>query len=109
MDGRENILFDAFYLHATFYPDMSVDCCGRFQPRRPCAPNCWFIGKEKLRDALLELDVHVKPEDINTLFYTLDLTNEERGVDILEFQRAFQVRIFLVVDSRICQVRTPYR
>ncbi len=100
---NDKTLFEAFYRHATFYPECTVDCFGRFQPSRPGAINCWFLGKEKLSDALLQLDVHVKPQDIDTLFYTLDISDEEKGVDILEFRRAFQVSyfVFLVFDYSV--------
>ncbi len=102
---NDKTLFEAFYRHATFYPECTVDCFGRFQPSRPGAINCWFLGKEKLRDALLQLDVHVKPQDIDTLFYTLDVSDEEKGVDILEFRRAFQVS-YIVFSYSIIQCHT---
>ncbi len=57
---------------------------------------------------MLQLDVPVKPEDIETLFYTLDLSDEEKGVDIVEFHRAFQVSFDVYFLFSYCNLSELY-
>ncbi len=54
--------------------------------------NCWFLGKEMLVESLHQLDVHVTSKDSNILFHALGLSDKEKGFDVLEFIRLFQVR-----------------
>ncbi len=79
----------AFNRHATFHPSSQRDCFGRFRCVRPSDAQAWFVSKERLRDALLSLDVEVKAEKIDSLFSTIDLDGNA-GLDLSEFKRAIQ-------------------
>jgi hypothetical protein len=53
-------------------------------------PGSGLIPKENLRDALKDLGIAVRKEDVDNLFLEVDLNNDG-GVDLLEFTRALQI------------------
>ena len=66
------------------------DEMGRFQILRPFSAGAWLIPKVQLLDALHDLDVDIKGENIDQVFYTMDM-DDNQGLDLEEFKKALQV------------------
>ena len=86
---NDQTIFQIFARHSSFRPSTVADELGRCQVVRPCAASAWLISKESLREALKDLDVTIRDENIDHVFFTMDM-DDNKGLDLNEFKRAVQ-------------------